>query len=311
MHHAFGETSLQLSAISDRFKNFRFGDFRLDDEARSGRPGVVDENQLKILIESNPRLTTREMGTLLNCSHTTIENHLASLGMVFKLNTWIPHQLTESQLHARADACQVFLSKSRTFNWLDSLITGDEKWVMYVNYTRHREWVHSGEAAQSQPKPDPHGEKVMLSVWWDVKGIVYWELLSDNSTINADVYCTQLEKVSEALQNRRPKNEKVYFLHDNARPYVALKTREKIREFEWEVLAHPPYSPDLAPTDFHLFREMQLRIGEKKFSSRDEIKAWLDNFFESQPPSWYRSGIHSLSEKWIRVYTNEGKYLVE
>jgi hypothetical protein len=42
-------------------------------------------------------------------------------------------------------------------------------------------------------------------------------------------------------------------LHDNARPRTANKTNETLRNFKWEVLKHPPYSPDLAPSDFHLF----------------------------------------------------------
>ncbi|KAG5309958.1 SETMR methyltransferase, partial [Acromyrmex insinuator] len=46
----------------------------------------------------------------------------------------------------------------------------------------------------------------------------------------------------------------VVFHHDNARPHISLMTRQKLRELGWEVLMHPPYSPDLALSDYHLFR---------------------------------------------------------
>ncbi|EFN78228.1 Histone-lysine N-methyltransferase SETMAR, partial [Harpegnathos saltator] len=44
---------------------------------------------------------------------------------------------------------------------------------------------------------------------------------------------------------------------DNARPHTSIVTRQKFRELGWEVLMHPPYSPDLAPSDYHLFLSLQ------------------------------------------------------
>ena len=35
----------------------------------------------------------------------------------------------------------------------------------------------------------------MLSVWWSVRGVEYWELLPDNTTVTAEVYCAQLDKL--------------------------------------------------------------------------------------------------------------------
>ncbi|GFY30962.1 uncharacterized protein TNCV_1629351 [Trichonephila clavipes] len=51
----------------------------------------------------------------------------------------------------------------------------------------------------------------------------------------------------------------VLLLHDNARPHTSRKTRELIESFGWEVLDHAPYSPDLAPSDFNLFRYLKQR----------------------------------------------------
>ena len=57
---------------------------------------------------------------------------------------------------------------------------------------------------------------------------------------------------------------KVIFLHDNARPLVAKTTREKVENQGWEVLPQPAYSPDLAPSDYHLFRSMQHFLPDEK-----------------------------------------------
>ncbi|GFY35086.1 histone-lysine N-methyltransferase SETMAR [Trichonephila clavipes] len=61
-------------------------------------------------------------------------------------------------------------------------------------------------------------------------------------------------------------------LHDNARPHTALVTKAILKQFKWEVLDHPPYSPDLAPSDFHLFRYLKSHLGGKSFHDDDEIK---------------------------------------
>ena len=56
----------------------------------------------------------------------------------------------------------------------------------------------------------------MLSVFWDTEGIVWWELRPRGETINADIYCEQLDAVHEALKVLRPHRQKIVFLHDNA-----------------------------------------------------------------------------------------------
>ena len=113
----------------------------------------------------------------------------------------------------------------------------------------------------------------MLNVWWDFKGIVYFELLPRNQTINLNVYCHQpikLDKEIEEIKEKRPvlaTRKGVIFHQDNARPHTNLVTRKKLLELGWEVMPHLPYSPDLAPSDYHLFRSLQNYLNDKKFDS--------------------------------------------
>ncbi|KAL7735182.1 hypothetical protein ACLKA6_014898 [Drosophila palustris] len=133
--------------------------------------------------------------------------------------------------------------------FLKRIITGAEKWIVYNNVNRKRSWSKHGEPTQTTSKADIHQKKVMLSVWWDWKGVVYFELLPRNQTINSDVYCQQLDKLNAAIKEKRPEliNRKgVIFHQDNARPPTSLMTRQKLGQLGWEVLMHPPYSPDLA-----------------------------------------------------------------
>lgn len=293
------------------YQRFRAGDRSLADEPRSGRPSDVNLDLLRSLVEDDPRQTTRGLAAILHCSHTAVANALHSIGKVLKLGSWIPHTLTQRDLDARCEACTQLLSRKRRFDWLDNVLTGDEKWCLYVTHTRKRQWVDVEEEPEPEPKPDLHQRKVMLSVWWDVLGIVHWELLPPNTTITADYYCSQLRRLKAKLQSSRPQREKVYFLHDNARPHTAKSTRLQLLELAWEVLPHPPYSPDLAPTDFHLFRSLNNYLQDKHYDDQKILKTDLKNFFKAKSQEFYRDGIHSLPERWRKVVANEGAYVVD
>ncbi|KAL6418275.1 hypothetical protein ACFW04_012229 [Cataglyphis niger] len=90
-------------------------------------------------------------------------------------------------------------------------------------------------------------QKIMLSIWYDYKSVVYFELLPNNQ------FRSIKEKRPE-LANRKG----IVFHHDNARSHTSLATRTKLLELGWEVISQLPYSPNLAPLDYHLFRSTKL-----------------------------------------------------
>ena len=154
----------------------------------------------------------------------------------------------------------------------------------------------------------------MLCVWWKMTGIVHFELLPSNTTVTAQLYSYQLEGVHATLNKTHlaPVNRKgVILLHDNARPHVAKMVHEKIAQLGWEVLPHPPYSPDLVPSDYHLFRSLQHYLGEKSYDKEADIKNDIQSFFDSKPLSFYESGIRKLVEKWQHVVDNNGAYVID
>jgi histone-lysine N-methyltransferase SETMAR len=144
----------------------------------------------------------------------------------------------------------------------------------------------------------------MLCIWWDWKGILYYDLLPRNQTINSDVYCSQLDRLKAAIDQKRrelvnPKG--VVFHHDNARPHVYSATRQKLMQLGWDVLLHPLYSPDLAPSDYHLFRSLQSCLKGKNFTSPEACKNHLEQFFALKTGAFCMDGIMKLPEGWLKV----------
>ncbi|GBP75182.1 Mariner Mos1 transposase [Eumeta japonica] len=106
-------------------------------------------------------------------------------------------------------------------------------------------------------------------------GVVYYELLNPRETITGTLYRTQLMRLSRALKEKRPqyysRHDKIILLHDNARPHVAVPVKNYLKTLDWEVLPHPPYSPDIAPSDYHLLRSMAHALSEQRYTSYEDI----------------------------------------
>ena len=148
----------------------------------------------------------------------------------------------------------------------------------------------------------------MLCIWWDSEGVLYWELLNAGQTINATVYCDQLDRLANAILMKRPQRKTIRFLYDNARPHTVQLTREKLLSLQWEVLPHPPYSPDIAPSDYHLFRSLSNAMKGHQFDNEYDLKEWLDAFFTNQSADFFKKGIHDLPKRWKSVIDNGGNY---
>jgi len=79
------------------------------------------------------------------------------------------------------------------------------------------------------------------------------------------------EKLRQATEKKRPEfiNRKGVVFHDNVKPITSLATHQKLRELGWKVLIHPPYNPDLAQSDYHLFRSLQNSLNGVKLTSKE------------------------------------------
>jgi hypothetical protein len=114
-------------------------------------------------------------------------------------------------------------------------------------------------------------------------GLLLVEFLPQGSTLIASVCCDTLKKLRRAMQNKRRGmlSRDVVMLHVNARPHTAAATQDLIATFGWEQFDHPPYSPDLAPRDFHVFLPPKTFLGGRRFHD-DEVKEAVNTWFATQ-----------------------------
>jgi len=90
---------------------------------------------------------------------------------------------------------------------------------------------HLANASMSTAKPNIHGKKLMLCIWWNQIDVVYYELLKPNEIIT--LYRTQLMRLSRALKEKHAyyysRHDKIILLHDNARPHVAALVKTYLK----------------------------------------------------------------------------------
>lgn len=310
----YGQDAPHYNTCASWFQRFKSGDRSIEDKERSGRPTEVDRDELLSVVQDNRRISSRQIAAHIGCSKSAVEAILRDLGFHKKFGQWIPHHLTPDQREQRISICYSHLLNPIN-DYLRQIITGDEKWVLYANHSRKRQWVRNGEEPEAEVKVDPHQRKVMLCIFWDMEGILFWELLPPNTTVTAEVFCNQLEKLRQAKQQKRPNWAKeksaVRLLVNNARPHVAKITRQKLEKFRWHLMAHPPYSPDLSPSDYHLFRALANDFKEKQFDDYDDIKLGLETFFNHLPKEFFARGIADLAQRWETVIDNNGDYIID
>ena len=146
-----------------------------------------------------------------------------------------------------------------------------------------------------------------------MKGILLCDVLPQGKNINAELYCTQVDKLVDAIQQKRRRLrgnsfENFHFLQDNARPHTARLTQSKLAEIGFTVLPHPPYSPDLSPSDYYLFSPMKNSLRGKTYHTAEEVNGDLENRFTSKPAYFYANGIKQLSVRWKKCVDLKGDY---
>ena len=97
-------------------------------------------------------------------------------------------------------------------------------------------------------------------------------------------------RLKEEIAKKRPrmKKKKVFFHQDNGSCHRTIATMAKLHELHFELLPYPPYSPDLAPSNYHLFADLKRMLQGKIFGFNEEVIAETEAYFESKDKSFYK-----------------------
>ena len=140
--------------------------------------------------------------------------------------------------------------------------------IPHLQCTRSLKWHH--QLGKSCSRCSGIAKMLLLTEFQQrdntVTSASYWRILTK---LRATIHRKQLGVLTKG----------VLLLHDNARPHNANHTTTTLMSFKWEVLQHPPYSPDLALSNFHLFGPLKQHLSGERFP---------DDALERTVCSWFR-----------------------
>ena len=235
---------------------------------------------------------------------TILHEHLSIKKLYSK---WVRHLLTAHQKQQRVNGSehclQLFQCSKKEF--LHKHVTMDGTWIHYFTPESNQqlgEWTATGESRSKWPKIQTSAGKVLATIFWDVQGILFIDYLEKGRTINSEYYIALLVHLKEEIEKNQPQIKKCSF----------SKTIHYLTsQLHFKLLPHPPYSPDLAPSDYWLFANLKRMLQGKRFGFNEEVISKTEAYFEAKDKSFYKKDIELLEKHWNQCITLEGDYVDE
>jgi len=152
--------------------------------------------------------------------------------------------------------------------------------------------------------------KQMMIFTYDCKGVIMTDRVPCGTTVTAAYYCQFLQNLWRKMHANRPDllENGVLILHENLRPHIGKVVRELLDRYSWEVLPHPPYSPDMNPSDFDLFPKLKINMLGVLFSTLEDLSTSVTRRVGQLNCSTDLTGIMDLPKRWDAVIRQKRDY---
>lgn len=316
-----GEKAPSFTMVKKWFAEFKRGRTSTEDAERSGRPSDVSSpetiDRVLNIILTDRRVTIRHVSDVLNISYGSVQSIITErIGMHKVSARWVPRMLTQEMKQSRVTASQENLNQwqRNPEDFLNRVVTVDETWVHHFDpetKLQSKEWKRPSSPTPRKFRHNRSAGKVMLTVFWDAQGVIMTDYLEKGATINKEYYSEELKQLREELKRkRRGKLSKgVLLLQDNAPPHTAQLSVTTASQCGYELLPHPAYSPDLAPSDFYLFPLLKESLRGRKFEDNEDVIGAVESFLDEKDPDFFRQGFLELQQRWTKCIQKKGDYV--
>jgi len=289
----------------------------IQDQPQSGRPRTAsterNKGRVDEIIQGDRRVSMDTIARTLGIGHNAVQEMIESLGCRKVCARWVPRLLTEDHKGQRKAITSELLQRYRHEggDFLLRIVTGDESWFHHFEPEtkwQSMEWHHLHSPSIKKANTVPSAVKVMGTVFWDAEGLILAEFLGPGQTITAACYVQTLHNLLRALHDKRP-GQNIIILHDKTCPHAAHLTSEAVAKMEWEVFPHPSYSPDLAPSNYHLFGFVKDQLRGQHYETTEAIQKAVRQCLQMAGTEFYRQGIFKFPERWEKCVQRSRDYV--
>lgn len=316
----YGEECMSQSQVYEWFKRFKDGRDCVESDKRSGRPStsknVENIEKVRQIVRNNRRLTIREIAEDLDISVGSVQSIISDdLNMKRVSAKFVPKLLTPEQKHARVAAATDLVECDRNDrNFIHSIITGDETWV--YGYDPETKAQSSQWKSPNSPRPKKTRQsrsvcKTLLTVFFDIRGIVHHEFAPHGQTVTKEYYREVLRRLRDAVRRRRPmlhQSGEWRLHHDNAPAHTAQLVQQFLAKHNIIQVPQPPYSPDMAPCDFFLFPKTKYALKGRRFQDVEEIMQNATKELYSLTVTDFERCFEQWKHRWNKCIAVEGEY---
>jgi hypothetical protein len=270
-------------------------------------------NKISKEVTENRYLSLRQLAEKVGSNKTTVARILHNtLGFSRYQANWVPHLLSDEQKKTRVSISKKMLQilSADEKNNFSHILTGDESWFFY-EYPFTSYWASPGSPPLTIPNRTVATSKVMFVIFWGVNACPVLSFLPRGVTMNAEQFGKVVVMPLASFNDSFPTGEQIYVHWDNAAPHRAKCTQELVKSLGLFIIPQPPYSPDIAPSDFFLFGMLKQKLKGKECANAVELSQTIQEIMTEITPEKRILVFRNWMKRLDEVIRSEGEYVID
>ena len=148
--------------------------------------------------------------------------------------------------------------------------------------------------------------------FFDNTGMIYMPWVPTGQTVNKEYYVEVLREFRKRFYRKRRalfKSGQWHFNQDNATVYNSILVTDYLTKMGTKTVPHPPYSPDLAPSDFWLFPKLKEKLRGCRYETIEEMKEAVTKIIDTLTQEDFHGAFQKLLERYNKCIAAGGDYL--